>query len=454
MLNKIVIFYDNANFNKQIEYVFKYIFTHPLIVEQANQLIFNEDVEADLHIEYSNKKSIDNALYIPSQHIIFSDDYGNIDLIDTLVPNSYMYQDIKLYSVEDKMLESQIFNNDKNFNFDFIEMIFFHLSRYEEFFCPKEKLDKHERMRSPLQFLVKHKIQKIPVVDHVVYSFLNTINLFSLDTKTKIEITHDIDVIRRFPSVYRLLRAYTRIIVKDKSIKKFFKFTNQLVTFMSTKKDPYDTFDWLLSENEAYKKVIYFMSGGLTNYDNLYSIDDKKVENIISKALTNGYDIGLHPSYAAYENLTQFKKEKEKLEDVSNVEIIKSRQHILHFSFNKTLEVIHASGIKYDSTFGYQDLIGFRCGTGHPYYLYDIKNNNQISVKETPLVVMDGPLLMDSSYKIEKAKEELYNFLKENKNYTYITFNFHNSIFADLNLDSNGMKEFYLELNEYIKDKI
>ncbi len=57
------------------------------------------------------------------------------------------------------------------------------------------------------------------------------------------------------------------------------------------------------------------MSGGVTEYDNRYRIDDPKFLNLILKIKQRGHIIGIHPSYNAYNDFEQFKKEKEDLEE-------------------------------------------------------------------------------------------------------------------------------------------
>ena len=61
-----------------------------------------------------------------------------------------------------------------------------------------------------------------------------------------------------------------------------------------------------------------------------------------------------------------------------------------------SLSTAHASissGIRHDSTLGFAEREGFRCGTCHPYPLYDWQQQQESSVIEHPLIVMDGSLI-------------------------------------------------------------
>ena len=54
------------------------------------------------------------------------------------------------------------------------------------------------------------------------------------------------------------------------------------------------------------------MSGGVTEFDNRYDIKDAK--KLIEKIKARGHIVGIHPSYNAYNDALQLKKEKEVLE--------------------------------------------------------------------------------------------------------------------------------------------
>ncbi len=100
------------------------------------------------------------------------------------------------------------------------------------------------------------------------------------------------------------------------------------------------------------------MSGGKTQYDNLYDIEDTTLKEVFKNALSKGYEIGLHPSYAAFNDKNQFFKEKVKLEKVTQQKITSSRQHILHYNITETPKVLERTGIKNDYTLGLQVRIG------------------------------------------------------------------------------------------------
>lgn len=185
------------------------------------------------------------------------------------------------------------------------------------------------------------------------------------------------------------------------------------------------------------------MAGGKTRYENFYKIEQPKVLKIIEQAKELGYEIGLHPSYLTWKNKAMFQQELTHLEKVVGEKVRHSRQHFLHCSFAETFDILEDLGIENDSTLGYQNLIGFRCGTGFDFHLYNFKKEQAYGFKETPMIVMDCALLAMTNNEVLSAEQLLKYFLNQNKFNTKITFNFHNHIFDEAKLDNDAMKHLY-----------
>ena len=61
------------------------------------------------------------------------------------------------------------------------------------------------------------------------------------------------------------------------------------------------------------------------------------------------------------------------------------------------------AGLHADASLGFFDREGFRCGTCHPYPLYDLKRDCPLSVMERPLLLMDGTLREYRGLSIDEA---------------------------------------------------
>lgn len=68
------------------------------------------------------------------------------------------------------------------------------------------------------------------------------------------------------------------------------------------------------------------------------------------------------------------------------------RTHYLHFDYQKSFSILENAGIKYDSTLGYWERIGFRAGISFPFFPFNIAENRPFRVLEIPLIVMDTTL--------------------------------------------------------------
>ncbi len=424
---------DNPYFQKRIDYVLKFIEQHPLIQGKIS-FCREKETACDLKMYYGMEQK--DAFYIPSQKAIFS---NVLPAFDQFSINRYAFDLMQVYAIEQKQSSEQDFIDGNNFQFDLIETIFFHISRVEEYFCKSSELDQHERMHSKHQLLVRYQLHQIPVVDHLVFAFAKAIGLDVESQPTRFRMTHDIDFIEKKNGLLGQLRTVAAAVLKMRDLQRAKRVLEDKA------KNPFDTFDWLMLKNVKMEKVIYFLMGGTSKYDSHYELNDPTTQKAFRLAKKRGYKIGIHPSYNTWKDPEMMAQEKIKLEKAIGSEIDISRQHYLRFSFKETPAILEKLGIKEDSTIGYGDRIGFRCGTGFPYYLYDFKNEKAHSFLEVPLVFMESALLEETSFNAETLEKLWKDFLSKNSENTMVTFNFHNSRFYDAALSGIRLKELYLE---------
>src|SRR5690606_37053476 len=136
-----------------------------------------------------------------------------------------------------------------------------------------------------------------------------------------------------------------------------------------------NTFDWLMSVSEKNNltSAFYFICGRTDeSKDALYEPDHPIIKKIMLEIYKRGHEVGLHPSYNSYNNPEQIKSEAQRLKKVCKELGIKQsqwggRMHSLRWSHPTTLQAWNDAGMSYDSTLGYADQPGFRCGTCHDY---------------------------------------------------------------------------------------
>jgi len=321
---------------------------------------------------------------------------------------------------------------------DLFASSFFMLTRWEEYV--NKNRDTHGRFLATESLAYKDGFLDRPIVNENVEKLKQ--KLFELDKSLKFKtktsqlfLTHDVDELYMWKSWKHVFRVALGDVVKRKSLSLAFSRVSEYFGVQQGKiNDPFDTFDWLMDKSESIgiKSRFYFMSGGVTKYDNRYKIDEPKALELIEKIKKRGHVIGLHPSYNAYVDVEQFKKEKELLEKVVGEPIEEGREHYLRFEVPTTWQVWEENGMKVDSTCGYADKEGFRCGTGDEFSVFNILTREKLGLKERPLVFMDDNRLEGERVFDEKNLIQNIMVLKKNsiKNKSSYTFLFHQNIFV------------------------
>lgn len=429
-----------------VRYVLQFLRQHPLS-PQGVVILENQKKElGSLSIGYGERKS-KFLFFIPRQRLVFQ---HTTPVPETLIANAYQFKNFTVFSVEQESKGAQHFMDEYGyFGFDLIETLFFHISRFEEYYYLDARKNEHGEMDEEHHFLVRHGLQRIPVVDHLVFCFFSALGLEPKALQTSFFLTHDVDFITKFTSVWHLLRPALKFLLLRPNLSALKKLIISYVNKLSGKrKDPYDVFDWMLQEKESDKKILFIMAGGKTKYDGDYEPNGRRITRIIELARQRGYQIGLHPSYNTWRDFTTLKSERLQLELALGQEVRHSRQHYLHYDHRITPYILEALGIELDSSMGYNQRIGFRCGTGFPYQLFSFQEQRAFSFWEAPLAVMDSAILKESAYQLELFECIWREILDSNSGLTQITFNFHNSRFDDAWLHGIPLETYLQEVIE------
>jgi len=108
------------------------------------------------------------------------------------------------------------------------------------------------------------------------------------------------------------------------------------------------------------------------------------------------------------------------------------RTHYLHFNYQKSFAILENAGIKYDSTLGYWEHIGFRAGISFPFFPFNIAENRPFHVLEIPLIVMDTTLFSKKAMNLSyiSAKRSLRNLIDTAEQYqSHLSLLWHNTTF-------------------------
>lgn len=266
-------------------------------------------------------------------------------------------------------------------------------TRKEEY-SPK-KLDEHTRFLHDESDL-KHAFE--PAVSR--YLIEHGMEVEFPENKTfAVCLTHDVDDI--YPPIFHSLLSSAHCL---KNLN-FRGSTAQLFWKLRGKeRSPYLNLSEIMDLEARYgaRSSFYFITAETDIIRFRYNIED--IENHLGKISDRGWEVGLHGGYYSYDMPKAIMNEKRRLEDVLGKEVIGFRNHYLRFKTPDSWEILSDAGFKYDSTFGYNNSIGFRNGMCHPFRPYNLKEGREIEILEIPLVIMDGALFATAK-SFEKAWE-------------------------------------------------
>jgi hypothetical protein len=293
------------------------------------------------------------------------------------------------------------------------------LTRWEEALASNKDL--HHRFPAAAAVVVKNGFILRPIVDEyslLLQRWLRSIG-YSLSEKTSgysIIPTCDVDI----PFYWRskpVWKALGGRLMKHWNLIESVKDYSDYTRVKNVKeKDPFDTFDYLmtLAEKNGTRFQFNFLGGGKTKFEGYYKIDDPHIKALMEQMISRGHRIGVHPSYDTYLDTSRIIHEKKAVESSAGVAISSSRQHYLRFAVPETWKRLSAAGITEDSTLGYAAEPGFRCGTCKPYPVFDIHQREQLALIEKPLLIMDVSFRMYKNLSIaesivlcEKIKEQV-----------------------------------------------
>lgn len=282
---------------------------------------------------------------------------------------------------------------------------FFMLSRYEE--CVMSERDYRNRFAAGHALATREGFLQRPIVNEYteVFRYLLTRLWPSLvfpEREYALTLSHDVD----WPFLHGgkgLLRT-ARTIVGDAlrrqnpglAFRRALAYPLNLLGYHDF--DPCNTFDWImdLSDRKGVKSTFNFIAGhtGPEAIDGIYSLDDSWIRALMQRIHRRGHLVGLHPSYNTYRDSARIAQEFRVLRSTASQLGIQQttwggRQHYLRWEAPTTWQAWEEAGLDYDSTVGFADSVGFRCGTCFDFPVFNIFTKQCLRLREVPLVLMD-----------------------------------------------------------------
>ncbi|WP_370477885.1 polysaccharide deacetylase family protein [Tamlana flava] len=401
----------------RLKYVFKHICKRILGIEVSFTTQIEEFIAHDsLKMSYTTKQ-LGNEFFVKSHDILFEQGLSDLDI------HIHRWENTKCF----------FHTGEKSaIPFDIFSASFYLLSRYEEY-LPHLK-DDYGRFTAKESLAYKEGFLHQPVVDIWAYKFKAALQKqfpkFEFPVKSY-RVVPIIDV----PSAYKYkLKGIMRSlggIIKDVFRLRLKGLYTRLLVLFGFIHDPYDTFKYIINrqKNSSSKFLFFFLIGDYTTYDKGINPNKKKFVSLM-KHVGDYCNVGLKASYFAIEDMSILKKEKLRMEEIMNTNLIATRQSFSKLNLPESYRNLIALEIKEDYAMGYVDHIGFRAGSCTPFLFYDLDYEVQTPLKIVPYHVMDYALLKQHS-QLDKKKvlTEIMDEIKQ-VNGLFVPI-FHNYTFSD-----------------------
>jgi hypothetical protein len=319
---------------------------------------------------------------------------------------------VKQAIITEKWEDDTLFFSTRNGNFpiDIPAVIFFLISRYEEYY-EDNILDEHGRFQCKNgvayqlgwhQKLMAHRLALALAKEIQAHYPQFTYALPQYEEFS----THDIDIAFQYKGKpwWRQCAAFAKAILQLR----FTHAHNYLKTALGKEVvDPFDNFE---PETGQHKPIYFILTAPFGKYDKNISPHSKSFKELVNK-LKEYAEIGIHPSYHSSTKTFLKEKEKKQLENIAQLKITKSRQHFLRFRFPDTFQALIRAGITDDYSLGWHDEAGFRASIALPYPFFDLKKNEETTLILHPLA------FMDCVFGKEKEQNIIHELQKEVKTY-------------------------------------
>jgi hypothetical protein len=298
---------------------------------------------------------------------------------------------------------------------DLFASAFFMLTRWEEHVRPER--DAFGRFPAAAALAVRANFLDRPVVHE--YAELLRQMLVRLGypapepvRKTRLHLSHDVDHPRLWWTAADRLRTLGGSLLQRKSIR---EATWWLRNHFFDPHDPFDIFeDWMdFSEKNGLVSHFNFLGERPLAADCPYSLQHPFVKKLIHRIAERGHVAGFHPSREAHRDEVVFVHELESLRRVCPLPVTTGRQHYLCFSPPETWQRWSDAGMAWDSTLGYPEAEGFRCGMCRDFPVFNFLTREVLPLREKPLIAMDITLAQYRRYTPEQALERLFHLRRQ-----------------------------------------
>lgn len=278
-----------------------------------------------------------------------------------------------------------------DFSFDLFAMVFYCITRYEEYNSPEK--DRYGRFPASASLAGKNGFLHLPLVDLWLDIFIEKLALKTgqkIPKKQNFAVFPTIDIDRVWAFAHKE-KSHLPGLLKDILTGHLSRVPDRFRAVKNPETDPFFTFTYLdKTLSKSRKAPLYFVlfaknpdQTDINHPRNLKAFQDWL------KDFAKSHDTGLHPSCRSHFSPAFLTDEKNALEEVIHKPVVNARQHYILFRLPHTYRQLAEAGIQHDYSMGYPESIGYRASTGYSYHWYDLEKEKVSSLSVHPFQCMD-----------------------------------------------------------------
>ncbi|MDN3658291.1 polysaccharide deacetylase family protein [Ferruginibacter paludis] len=379
------------NHSPRLQYICAFIFKELMGVKCTITTSLNDFKNYEgIKINYSNSPVCNNEFHLSPSGLLAE---------QTITP-----QTIECFTINHYKAFFKRENSD--FAFDIFSTAFYLLSRYEEYL--QHQKDMYGRFAHENSLAFKEDFLHLPLVNIWVKDFA-----VALQNKFPALVIH-VPVFKFIPT-YDVDIAYS---FKHKGLMRnvggFFKSPSpdRIQILLGLRKDPFDTYDWLIDLHEQYKlyPVYFFLVAAKNGLYDKNILPAKTAMHQLVKKHADKYPIGIHPSWQSGDDDYLLTKEIAQLRLMSQQEITRSRQHYIRFNLPAGYRRLLKENISDDYSMGYGSINGFRASVASSFYWFDLEKNEVTSLRIHPFCFMEANSYYEQRLNADAAFEEVMQY--------------------------------------------
>lgn len=380
----------------RLQYITKTLFGEQFALTDSKEKFIEH---SGAKINYSSESIDSTAFQITPHSLLFETEIKQQEI------NCFNWNGLKVF-----------FKTTGDIPFDIFAAAFYLLSRYEEY-LPHQK-DEYGRYAHTNSLAYKENFLQLPLVN-LWLNELEKVSGYKFQvTSFKYIPTYDIDIAFAYQHQPLWLNVFG--FYRDLFVGNFERVIERGNVYSGNKKDPFDVYDWLdeLHQQHNLNPLYFFLvAQKRKGVDKNISPRKKAMQDLIKRTAAK-YESGIHPSWQSGDEKSresgvgsqELKNEILILQNITQHNVTKSRQHYLRFTVPQTFRRLIAAGITDEYSMGYGTINGFRASYTMPFYWFNLEKNVTTNLLLHPFCFMDANSIFEQKYSVEQTAEELQHY--------------------------------------------